>query len=156
MSIVLEELFRLEKTLGVILEKLETGGHPLNPAAVIELSQTIALYNRQINHYLKEYADIVACIDDVVQEEKIRGKAVLQYAYDFISVFLDMLRFIEHRDCLDPDHYRLIREFLTRKSELILTNYYPLARDELNAFYNVSIRQQMESDLSKRIFQRYN
>lgn len=52
--------------------------------------------------------------------------------------------------------FKLITEFMHRKTELIQNNYYPTAKQEILAFYNPKLRELMEVDLAKRISQRYN
>lgn len=156
MTPILTELEHLEIRLGSTLQQMAERGYPIDPQQLIDFSQLIAAYNKHINLFLKHYATFQACIDNIVQESKIQAKAQLQYAYDFLAAMLDLLRFIELRDRIDEMCYQLVQEFLQRKTELILSNYYPMAKEELENFYNQSLRALMERDLAKRICQRYN
>jgi hypothetical protein len=146
----------IELELGIKLHKIEQFGSPVNTELVNALSQDIARYNKQINLFLRSYAEIQAMINEKLNEVKVQAKAQLQYAYDFISMVLEILRFLDVSDKLDEERFKLITEFMHRKAELIETNYYPTAKQELLTFYNPKLRELMEVDLAKRISQRYN
>lgn len=146
----------IELEVGVKLHKIEQLGSSVNTELVNALSQDIARYNKQINLFLRAYAEIQAMINEEINEVKIQAKAQLQYAYDFISMVLEILRYLDISESLDLERFRLITEFMHRKSELIQNNYYPTAKQELLAFYNPKLRELMEVDLAKRISQRYN
>lgn len=145
-----------ELLLTGLLGKMNFPGITPFPALVNRFSFEIAKYNRNINSYLRIYAEIVSMVNNQLNDEKIQAKAVLQFSYDFISMALEIIRFIEISNRLDPEKSRLLEQLVARKQELIQSTYYPNAKHELTIFYNPQIRQAMEDDLAKRIMQRYN
>jgi hypothetical protein len=145
-----------ELLLTGLLGKMDIPGKTPFPALVNRFSSEIAKYNKNINSYLRTYAEIVSMVNDQLNDEKIQAKAVLQFSYDFISMALEIIRFLEISNQLDPEKSRLLEQLVARKRELIQNTYYPNAKHELTVFYNPEIRRAMEDDLAKRIMQRYN
>ncbi|MHA1612084.1 MAG: hypothetical protein ACTSVZ_11265 [Promethearchaeota archaeon] len=104
-------------------------------------------YNALLNKILKLYA----LVD--YQEEKTKKtvhKAFIMYAYDFLDLLIKILRQIEKEQGEEMDFYDnldLIIEFAERKEDILNSQYYPKAKEELALFYDRELRNNLDANL---------
>ncbi|HME53917.1 MAG TPA: hypothetical protein VKM55_16955 [Candidatus Lokiarchaeia archaeon] len=114
-----------------------------------DFSKNTGEYNRKINDALGIYAEIDYDSDSA---EKIRLKACIAYAYDFLALLMDIVRITEvnpsNQQELSP-RFDLLEEFLLQKDQLVTTTYFDAARSELAAFHDPSIRDALEESLAR-------
>lgn len=121
----------------------------IDDAFVNDFSKSTGEYNRKINDALEIYAEIDYSSDSA---EKIRSKACIAYAYDFLALLTDIVRLTE----VDPANrqefsrrFDLLEDFLLQKDQLVITTYFEAARSELESFYDPSIRDALEESLAR-------
>ncbi|MHA1673771.1 MAG: hypothetical protein ACTSYI_09080 [Promethearchaeota archaeon] len=106
-------------------------------------------YNALLNIILKSYALI-----DYQEEQtkKTVHKSFIMYAYDFLDLLMKILRQIEKEQGEEMNFYDnldLIIEFADRKEEMLNTQYYPKAKEELASFHNKELRNKLDDNLKK-------
>lgn len=106
-------------------------------------------YNKILNEILQHYARIDYHEAPI---QKAVSKAFITYAYDFLDLLVHILRDLEHKSISSHDlceSLDLVIKFTARKETLLNTQYYPKAKEELEAFYNQELREQMDANLKK-------
>ncbi len=104
-------------------------------------------YNALLNKILKSYA-LIDYQED--QTKKTVHKSFIMYAYDFLELLIKILRQIETEQGEEMDFYDnldLIIEFTDRKEEMLNSQYYPKAKEELASFHNKDLRSQLDANL---------
>ncbi|MBD3187141.1 hypothetical protein GF325_09955 [Candidatus Bathyarchaeota archaeon] len=116
----------------------------------------VAEYNKQVNLALKEYAKIDYHVDP---ESKILAKAVIKYACDFLELLIAIIKNLDASKVMNEDleeKFHLLHGVIMNKDILINAVHVPSARDELRAFHDQSVRDGLESMLSKQLSERKN
>ena len=121
----------------------------IDDALISDFAKKTSEYNRTINVALGIHAEI-----DYYDEsaEKIRSKACIAYAYDFLTLLMDIIRVTE-ADLVNRQElsrrFDLLEEFLLQKEQLVTTTYFETARTELASFHDPAIRDAMEETLAR-------
>ena len=106
-------------------------------------------YSALLNRILKNYTLIDYQEDPTT---KTVHKSFLMYAYDFLDLLMKILRQIELEqgdEMIFFDNLDLLMEFAKRKEELLNSQYYPKAKEELTLFHNTDLRNQLDANLKK-------
>ena len=149
MEIFFEQVHANQLEFGDFLGQLVELKNPPSEEILLDLRKNIAFLNRNLNEALTLYAEISY---ETQQEKKVHSKAEIKFAYYFLEIALQILRLVENlkfSDYLD-EKITLLEDLLLNKWTLIETEFIEIAREELNAFYNVEIRAKLESDLARR------
>ena len=108
-------------------------------------------YSKELNLSLKTYAKIEYFKN---KNAKIAMKALIKYAYDFLSLLTSIIRNIESefspKDEIESQ-IRILDDFIDRKQNLISISYQQAASQELIAFHDQNLRSNLESQLQKRL-----
>ncbi|MHA1281559.1 MAG: hypothetical protein ACTSQP_03565 [Promethearchaeota archaeon] len=110
-----------------------------------DIAKSSAELNSKINKILKLYPEIKN------MDDKIFIKSHLQFYYDLLHKFSDMIRHIENFHKLHDDYYDSIIDFIEDKKNIIEEKYKPIAKQELIAFYDTDTRNLLEKILSDKI-----
>ncbi|MBN2151907.1 MAG: hypothetical protein JW839_10700 [Candidatus Lokiarchaeota archaeon] len=116
---------------------------------VQEFAAATGGYSRAINDALKAYASIDYSTEPTV---KVRSKALIGYAYDFLALLVDIVRVMEASPTASTEVARrldLLEDFLLQKESLISSTYVDAARRELAAFHDPSVRGALEERLAR-------
>ena len=113
--------------------------------------QKTADYSKELNVSLKTYAKIDYL---KLKSEKVKMKALLKFAYDFLSLLTSIIRNFESEYCPKDEiesQIRILDDFVDRKQNLISTTYQQAASQELIAFHDKTLRSNLESHLQKHL-----
>lgn len=123
---------------------------------VNSLAGDVAEYNKYVNLALKDYAKIDYHVDP---EKKILAKAVIKYACDFLELLVAIIKSLDASKVMNEEieeKFHLLHGVIMNKDILVNEVHVPAARDELRAFHDQSIRDGLESMLSKQLSERKN
>ncbi|MHA1369586.1 MAG: hypothetical protein ACTSWN_04645 [Promethearchaeota archaeon] len=146
------ELSELERNFLDIFENLFADGKDeIDDGMVTDFSGQIAVYNRNLNKAMQEYAKIDYFSDP---EKKENAKAFIKYGYNFLDLLIDILKYLNiYKEMPDPVLKRigLLESFIKLKEKLIRDEYLPAAQEELIHFHDSNIRNMLEHQLSSRL-----
>ncbi len=147
----LPELHAIELAFHSLIRKFYEEYPEISKDFILEFIQMTGEYSKELNISLKTYADIDYL---KVQSAKIVMKALIKFAYDFLSLLTSIVKNIES----DPSpkeeiesQIRILEDLIDRKQNLISTTYHQAASQELIAFHDKNLRSNLEAHMQKRL-----
>jgi len=136
---VFESLLILENSLLVQINKKSVKN-------INEIAKLCAEFNRNINLILKKYYPEIKGMSD-----KLTIKSTLKFYYDLIYNLTDLVRNIENYQKIDQEYYNMLKDFISKKNNLISGKYKRICAQELTVFYDPNSRNNLEKVLSEKI-----
>ena len=136
---VFESLLILENSLLVQINKKSVKN-------INEIAKLCAEFNRSINLILKKYYPEIKGMSD-----KLTIKSTLKFYYDLIYNLTDLVRNIENYQKIDQEYYNMLKDFISKKNNLISGKYKRICAQELTVFYDPNSRNNLEKVLSEKI-----
>ncbi len=136
---VFESLLILENSLLVQINKKSVKN-------INEIAKLCAEFNRNINLILKKYYPEIKGMSD-----KLTIKSTLKFYYDLIYNLTDLVRNIENYQKIDQEYYNMLKDFISKKKNLISGKYKRICAQELTVFYDPNSRNNLEKVLSEKI-----
>ncbi|NMC04672.1 MAG: hypothetical protein GYA24_05640 [Candidatus Lokiarchaeota archaeon] len=152
----LDDLHRKELAFATFAARLHdaTGGAAggaVDEALASEFATASSTYSRALNVALQAYAGIDYAVDPGA---KAYAKARINYAYDFLALLVDIVKVLE-MDAPDtkelPRRLDLLEELLLQKESIVASTYLESAKQELVAFHDRTVREQLEEKLARMI-----
>ncbi len=151
----LEDLNKKELAFAMLSTRLhdrEEG--TMDEAMAKEIAMKTSEYSHAINVGLKAYSAIEYTTDP---NAKARAKARIGYAYDFLSLLIDIVKVMEVDHPAKEEAARrfdLLEDFLLQKENLVASTYLEAAKMELAAFHDPAVRDALEEKLARMIRER--
>jgi len=126
----------------------------LDESIVADFSKAAGEYSQKINDALKVYAGIDYNTDP---DMKTSAKARINYAYDFLSLLIDIVKAMDASPVNMKEvsrRFDLLEDLLLQKEQLVQTTYLEAAKLELASFHDPSIRNDLEEKLARFINKR--
>ena len=150
----LESLGDLERRFVARAASLGTGIKQPTLEETASFSGEVASYSNLVNEALKTYPAISY---HEARQEKERAKATIHFAFDFLALLVDCVKVMDKGSSDDvkaralQERGSLIEEMVLQKASLLETTYLPVARDELAAFHDPVVREELERDLGRAL-----
>ena len=151
MAVDMTEFRSVELAISALINQMSNEGATISEAILNEYAAIVGKYSRAINNQLDAYA---AVSYQTEKESKIRFKAYIKYAYDFLALLMAILKQLDLNPAVSDyvDHqFQVLENLIDNKEGLIETEYKDAATIELEAFYSTDIRNKLESELAKRL-----
>ncbi len=143
------ELHGFGLEFAAVAARLASDGPAIDDAFSASFSKQIARYNKAINDALAKYADIDY---HESRQEKIHAKAIIDYACDFLSLLVDILKVLERGGApAIRERASLLEEIILQRDALVETSYADTAARELECFYDPGVREQLEEKLARML-----
>ena len=146
---IFPELFPFETQIYELLRVMKDEGDKVNQDTVNGYADLVGKYSQTINQALKRYHTITD------RTQKLHSKARLKYAYDFLQILIELLKCFEKTSLFNSTLHDVICDLYTKQDDLLETQYFIAAKQELDAFNNPQIRIALERDLAKKFFQKF-